>query len=82
MLLHKEPEVTCMQLKEYLFYNRMTLSEFSKKIGVSKSTVSRLINGVGNTIPIYLMKKVVEATEGKVSYEDIIKEMDRIFPEY
>lgn len=51
----------------------MTHEEFSQKVNVSRTQITKIIN---NTVKpsVNLVKKIKEATNGEVTYEDLIDE--------
>ena len=61
-----------MNLKEYLFYKRMTVKDFSEKIGYSRTHISATMNG-----HLKMNKKLARAiereTEGEVTAEELLK---------
>lgn len=60
-----------MKLEEYLSKNHLTHEAFSQKVDVSRVQITKIING--HVSPsAKLMKKIKQATNGKVSYEDLI----------
>jgi transcriptional regulator with XRE-family HTH domain len=61
-----------MNLKDYIFLNRMSVNEFAKKIKCSCSYFSLLLNG--HIKPRKrLAQDIEEATEGKVKAEELMK---------
>lgn len=71
-----------MQIKEYLFYYKVTQSEFADIVGVSRRTVVNLIHGKKKSIRSDVMRKIHEATNGKVTFEDMILESTGEAPVY
>ncbi|MEN8236159.1 MAG: helix-turn-helix transcriptional regulator [Pseudomonadota bacterium] len=63
-----------MELREWLFRNRKTVTDFAKEIGVSRSHLNMISNGK-NLPSVQLAKKIEEGTEGKVTI------MELLFPE-
>ena len=59
-----------MKLSEYLKKNRITIKDFSKKVGVSDVQVGRILNGTRNP-SLHLGKKIEEATNQEVSIGDL-----------
>lgn len=64
-----------MILREYLIRKKLTYEDFAVKIGISKRTLIRLMNGQSDPT-LSLAKKIVDATSGKVSYDEIITPED------
>lgn len=60
-----------MKLKDYLYFNRITISELARKIGVSRSYLTIVVNGRYKPSARFA-KMIEEGTDGKVSYLDII----------
>lgn len=61
-----------MNLKEYLFLHRISVSEFSHKIKCNRSYFSRLING--HVKPgKRLAEDIEQATNGEVTAEELLK---------
>lgn len=64
-----------MKLDRYLWENKISQKSFSKKIGISLRNLWLIVHnqsspGLLNAI------KIVKATKGKVSYEDLLSETD------
>lgn len=62
-----------MHLRKYLFVNSMTHEEFSQKVDVSRTQITKIINNKVKP-SVNLVKKIKEATNGEVTYEDLIDE--------
>lgn len=61
-----------MNLREYLFRNEMTKTEFAKRIGTHRNTLYLIIKGkVNPSLP--MAKKIEEVTNGEVQMEDLLK---------
>lgn len=61
-----------MNLKEYLFLNRITVNDFAEKINCNRSYFSRLLNG--HVKPgKRLAKDIEKETNGEVKAEDLLK---------
>lgn len=60
-----------MDLREYLFRNRMTVTEFGKKIDCSRSYLSTIINGAQKPGK-RLAKEIERATNGEVTTKDLL----------
>lgn len=61
-----------MNLKEYLFLNRISVNDFAQKIKCNRSYFSRVINGhikPGRR----LAEDIEEATNGAVKAKDLLK---------
>lgn len=71
-----------MQLKEYLFYNRIDIVDFSAKAGISRQLLSRIMNGKCLSFRKDNFEKIVKATDGLVTYQDIVDEAAGVFPTY
>jgi DNA-binding transcriptional regulator YdaS (Cro superfamily) len=59
-----------MTLDEYLKSTPVTAASFADRIGVSAASVTRIRKG-GQNIPLSLAQKIVSATGGKVTLEDL-----------
>jgi plasmid maintenance system antidote protein VapI len=59
-----------MKLADYLKTHHLTHDEFSKKVGVARTQITRIINKKRNASP-HLIKKIKEVTSGKVTFEDL-----------
>lgn len=67
----KLPKGFNMNLREYLFSSKITAKDFALKAGISKSYLSRLLNGA--TRPSKQMSSHIEkVTNGDVRAENII----------
>lgn len=63
-----------MELREWLFRKRMTVTELAKELGVSRPYLNSIVLGVKRPGP-QLAKKIEEATNGSV------KVLELLFPE-
>ena len=61
-----------MKLQDYLKKHGLTHDAFSKKVGVTRVQITKIIN---NTVSpsAALMKKIKKATLGEVDYKDLIE---------
>ena len=63
-----------MHLHEYLYKNKIKHEDFARQIGVSRSTLHRIMTGEMDP-RLSIVKKIEKATNGEVSAQDIqIKE--------
>ena len=63
-----------MKIKEFLFFNDMTVKRLAELAGINQQTMSLLKNGVNN--PSFRMAtRIVNATQGVVSYQDLLPEV-------
>lgn len=60
-----------MDLREYLFRNRLTVKEFSEKIKYQRTYISAVIHG--KTPGKKLASAIEEATAGEVKAKDLLK---------
>lgn len=61
-----------MNLKEYLFLKRMTVTEFSEMMGYNRNHISGIVNG--RIIPSRgLAKSIERITNGEVTAEELLK---------
>lgn len=61
-----------MNLREYLFLKRMSVTEFSKLVDHSRNYISQIVNG--KHIPSKKLARAIEkATNGEVTAEELIK---------
>lgn len=64
-----------MDLDEYLWKTRTTQLQFAQKLGVYPHTINRICQK--KTSPKLLMAiRIVEATEGQVTYKDLLRKED------
>lgn len=59
-----------MELRMYIFKNRIKQAPFAKKIGCSVIHLGRIVNGLAPPSAM-LAVKIVAATNGEVSFEDL-----------
>lgn len=59
-----------MDLREYLFKKKIKHEDFAKRVGTTRRTLFYIMAGTSNP-KFSLIKKIVEATNGQVTYEDI-----------
>ncbi len=65
-----------MNLKEYLFLKRMTVTEFSEMMGYHRNHISGIISG--RVIPSRgLAKSIERITNGEVTAKELLKMKDR-----
>ena len=62
-----------MKLKVFLVLNKISITDFSKKLRCTRDHLSRVING-SKRASKRLAKDIEEATLGEVKAEEIIKE--------
>jgi len=60
-----------MDLREYLFKKRMSVSDFAKKINFARTYISGIISGA-NKPSKKLAKIIEEATNGEVTAEELL----------
>ncbi len=59
-------------LKEYLFYNHLTVTKFAKTVGISRNYISQIT--LDKMKPSRLLANEIERlTEGQVKAEDLLK---------
>lgn len=61
-----------MDLHEYLYKNDINHVDFSKMIGVSRSTLHRLMTGQWDP-PLSILLKIEKVTKDRVKIADFIK---------
>ncbi len=61
-----------MNLRDYLYFNRICNKEFAKKLGKNSSYISLVVNG-RKPAGRLLIEAIFEATQGQVTYEDMRK---------
>lgn len=60
-----------MKLKKYLDNNKITITDFAKKIGIHRNNLSRIING--NHFPSRTVAyKIEKLTSGEVTAESLL----------
>lgn len=61
-----------MDLREYLFRNRLTVTEFAKKINYGRTYINEIVSG--NRTPGRKLAEAIEkATDGHVKAADLLK---------
>lgn len=71
-----------MQIKEYLFYNDLSVSDFAKMVDVHRQTLYKIINGQTKNLNTDVVEKIVEGTNGQVTFTDILAESKGKKPTY
>lgn len=62
-----------MDLRTYLFNERISVTDFSKTLGCSRIHLSEIING--RRVPSLMLAKSIEmATNGQVTAKEVMKE--------
>lgn len=64
-----------MKLSQYFEDNMINKKAFQKKIGMSSTILYRILNG--KPITLATANKIVEATDGQVTYEDLVASQKR-----
>lgn len=54
-----------MNLREYLFYNKITVKDFADKLGYSRSYISGIVHELSMPSP-RLAKEIEKVTQGKI----------------
>jgi len=57
-------------LGQYLLDNKITLTEFAQRIGVTPGRVHQLVNGKDGNPSLELAGKIQDETKGAVSFRD------------
>lgn len=60
-----------MRLDLYLARQDESATSFAKRAGVEPSTITRIMNGERSP-SLEVAKKIVDASDGKVTFEDLI----------
>lgn len=60
-----------MDLREYLFRKRMTITAFSKQVNVTRRYLTEIVNGRSKPGP-RLAKDITLATQGEVTIDELI----------
>lgn len=60
-----------MDLREWLFRKRKTVTDFAKEIGVSRNHINGIVNGRGKP-SAKLAKQIQDATHGEVSIMELL----------
>lgn len=64
-----------MQLREYLFFNRIKVTDFAKQIGYERAYINKIVNG--KMIPGKRLAETIEkATNGNVTLQELIGRSD------
>jgi len=66
-----------MDLREYLFRNEISITDFARKMDISRAYLSRIIWGHLHPGP-KLIKKIRKATRRKVEYPIFRDKLDKI----
>lgn len=66
-----------MDLRHYLFENRITIKDFAEKIGVSAVYVGEMKRGKRPLLSI--AKRMIEVSKGEMSPQDIYPELFEIY---
>lgn len=64
-----------MDLREYLFRNRLSITDFAKKINYDRNYISKIMHSVRSPGQ-KLAKEIEKATNGEVKANDLIKEKE------
>ena len=64
-----------MKLFDYLFEKEIHPLDFAKTVGLQATTIHRIVAGMSPHL--VNARKIVEATDGLVSYDDLIPEVKR-----
>ncbi len=65
-----------MDLRTYLFHNRISVTDFSKILGCSRIHLSEIVNG--RRIPSLMLAKAIEReTKGKVKASELLKDKEK-----
>ncbi len=59
-----------MNLKDYLYFNRIMQAEFAKELDISIGTLTRILNGLD--VKLSLALKIEKATQGQVKCIDLL----------
>lgn len=62
-----------MKLKDYLYFEKTSITDFAKLVGVSRAHLSGVANGFRNA-SFSLIIKIERASNGRVSEKDFDKE--------
>jgi DNA-binding XRE family transcriptional regulator len=71
-----------MQIKEFLFYNKLTQEEFAQLAGISRRTLVSIMKGKRGCLRSDVMRKIREASDNAISFEDMILEADGVTPSH
>ncbi len=66
-----------MELDYYLWRNKISQNAFAKKLHISLSTLSQVVCRK-NSPSLLTAVKIVKATNGVVTYEDLLRTRDRL----
>jgi len=61
-----------MTLKEWLDKKNISMGDFAKRVGVHRSTISRLHNGIQN-VPSQTLLRIIIETKGAVSANELLR---------
>ena len=65
-----------MDLDEYLWRNKMKQWKFAQKLGIMPHSLSRIVQRKVSP-KLYVAIKIVEATEGQVTYRELLRPEDQ-----
>jgi transcriptional regulator with XRE-family HTH domain len=61
-----------MELREYLFRERLTVTAFAKQLGVSRNHINKIVNGHGRP-GVALARLIEHETQGKVTAQEMLQ---------
>lgn len=64
-----------MDLDEYLWRNRIKQWKFAQKLGIMPHSLSRIVQKKVSP-KLYVAVKIVEATDGQVTYRELLRPED------
>lgn len=62
-----------MKLKDYLYFEKISVTDFAKTVGISRIHMSGIANGYRDAGKV-LMKRIQRLTKGKVTEKDFEEE--------
>lgn len=62
-----------MKLKDYLYFEKISVTDFAKTVGISRIHMSGIANGYRGPGKM-LIKRIQRLTKGKVSEKDFMEE--------
>jgi DNA-binding XRE family transcriptional regulator len=65
-----------MKLDRYLWENKISQRDFGKEIGLSSRPLWLIVHNISTPCLVTAIK-IVKATKGEVSYEDLLNDKDR-----
>jgi predicted transcriptional regulator len=66
-----------MKIKKYMEKNKLSHREFANMIGTSPSTILHFLTGRTKSLSLPVVQRIVKATNGEISFQDIMDEANQ-----